>query len=719
MILSEILFFALFVRNCQHVYSNFKSVVHDKIDRRDYRTLSLEKQYLIVILRFYKPRNELNADVIRLTPNKSKKEKLKNLKVKCDNKSIQNIVREFEEKLIHECTPNFMESIVLIYNPRYFYYNIIFKKIINELTELNDIREKTSDIFYEYIIDNNSLWFKIFKKIKTEYDYNYNPNNNNSEITYVKNNNSGFVNFCIKCENVYYFFVVNVQKLAIERLYNLIDIESLNCNATDGLIVKHFYDLYKFVLIENINTKNKKGFPYCTENKIESCDDVFEIEIKNDKIYFSQKSDVYKYSPNSKNIDKECFYEFQEIFKKFSALIQEKEKFKILDFFFKLIQGNNAIEFLANRILNKHDTALKIIFTHILMDLELIKENEFTKILMDRACASNTYLLKICLFIEAENYINEIDINHDSIFGTLKKIGNLIKSKKALKLVNNHLQYFEIYEMLISRHVVIISSLFTGLDQNTCKISLQSYFTKKDIVLKTLGFIKSDVESNNTSIIQKLKKNVKEDHKKDILNLLEHEVTKIQFKIVTKSLKEEELKRFNHGVENILESINKIKQNGKIINIENDALCRKVENLWDKEKRTKFEIELKNAGITELEKIFENNKIIIEEIDSIVKRVDSELITRYKNHEKQNLIRHIRDNIQKNARKNRAEYLHKILIELFESNFTVDLPIKTQYAMNLSENSSIFREKDLLILLNSNTGLILSEKMVEILKKLT
>ncbi|WUR04708.1 uncharacterized protein VNE69_10059 [Vairimorpha necatrix] len=754
--IAVIFYFIFIIKNCKQFYNSLNFKINYKIQERDYLTLSFLKQYVIVIIRFDTSKNELNADISRIQPNATIRENLNSITLHCDNKSVQIIVYEFEYLLKNEINSKFMESIVLIYKPKYFEDNIIFKKIINKFKEVNINRNSDDELSYEYILDEYSLLSTVLTKMKIFHDYNYDPIKQHSYIAYVENKDIKHIGFCITFNHVYCFFEVNVKELYAEKIFNLVSADSSFNGIIDMTISKHFRELFDYVYINNIKTNYKGFFPDCTYNKIKSVDGTFEIKIKNHKIYFSHKKDVFIYSLRIKNIDKRCFNEFQKIFKRFLALKEENENFRIIILFFRLMNSHNKIGLLANRILNKPRTALNILFSHLLLNQGLIEENELDKIiknedfdecnrkeliknlldnLNDNVYISNAYIMKICLFIEAENLINEIENDNNSIFGTLKNIGNniLVKifsqnSLKILKLyilgklkktslltifqelVNSHMNTIEVYGISTSTYLSRITSLFTGLENNTCKNSWYTFNAKKSEVLEVLRFDETEIERNNKSIRRGLSKNFLDFNKLDILNSLKKDVEKID-----KNTSMEEIKYFKNRVKNILIDINMIEFNEDITKIIDEALLRDAGNLFDYKNRANFENELRNLVNIELEKIFKNN-YFMEKLENVVKSVDKDLLNDYKKEAKLKLYQNIKINIEKNARANSIIYFQKVIIDLFRSFFYNDTIEIKQCENNMKNTLSILEEDILISYLHNDISIKINETLIKILE---
>ncbi|WUR02474.1 uncharacterized protein VNE69_02001 [Vairimorpha necatrix] len=728
----------------------------NKIEIGDYQKINTEKHYLNVILTFDKTRNELDADITIKKFNSTKREDIINIKIYCEDKTSTEIINEFEANLKIKCDPTFSESVVIIYKPIYFVNNLCFKKIIDEFKNLNIRRKEqniNSDIFYEYIIDDLYLWSRTFSSINTLRDYNYTLIDYIPLYIMIERSSTNHINFCINSKKTYYFFEVSLKELEIDNLKCFFDINSWYSNSSDARISEYFIELYKYVYIDNLKSEILRYLEFCTINKIQSLDTKFTIEINNDEIKFSHNLNNYTYSYN-KNLNKKCFYEFQDVLSKIVAVNLKNKDFQVIELFFRLINSENEVEFLINRLLGNPGTALHLIFIHTLLYKELIKENEMNKlmsneiisydkkklldVLSDNVCLSCSYLIKVSLFIEAEKYINENDCNNESIFGTLKKIGYLMKNKKRYKPIRNSLKFLvpsqkgnlnlvKIYIELVkyrledikkfnismNNYIYNTLSLLT-LDNSSIESWNISHDAKKD-VFKIFGLSESEIEKNLDLIKKSLLKKQAEEFNMEVLNPLKNAVSKYQLRSSEKTIMYKDFQCLKKGVKNILSYINKIDSNEKISLILYDAKKRNVGNLFDNNVRTIFENELKIAMKITLTNVYKSNEILISQIRNIVTSVDKDLIDEYKKEEELKLYQHIQKNIQENARKNSIKYFPKVLIELFESIVIDDMIIKTRCKNNLEYTLSLLTEQDLLEIVNNTIGEKIHNKLVNIL----
>ncbi|WUR04376.1 uncharacterized protein VNE69_08131 [Vairimorpha necatrix] len=659
-----IIFLIDFLLASQNVYEKFNVLIHNKIENEDFVTININKKYMRISLDFEDEKNIFIIKILTFNYDYEILVESSKIKISCCEQTIENIVQECEDELLIEYKRKLPDSIVLIYDTKSFETIPTYKKIINYIKKVNDERKNTDlslELWYEYIIDEHVMWSIMFPIIMHQnldlYDDLTAPH---SKIKLIKRNDKHLVCFCIKVEDVLCFIEIDIREIGIENLSPVAIVDIAQKNETDMQISEYFNELYKTLYIDVFKLNSYSCFGRCSINKITFLCSKFTIEIIDDEIHFRDNYNYYIYSTKKENIiDVKCLFEFLEIFKKISVIKSNEEHIASCVLFFRLIEYNRKVEFLVNRILSTPRSALNIMFTHLLLEHKLIHEDERIKLidnegicdqklknkilnmLLFHGSLSRSFLIKICLFLEAEKYINEVDVIEDNIFSTLKKIGILILKKEHTKTIcvsvtskNKNIDLLKIYQELITCHLenirafmlniwdhfFKIASLCTGLESNSYEIGWNEFFIRKEQVVHFLGFDDNEVKIKNELLKKKLSENLNSNLKKDhIYDIL---YKKIKTKLFTK--------------------LNKINS---------EALNLKVLIPFDEEVYVRYETELKERGIREIENTF----LLDDALKKLSKNENicvKKLINDYKIEEKEIFYENLKVNIKENIKRN-------------------------------------------------------------------
>ncbi|WUR04705.1 uncharacterized protein VNE69_10056 [Vairimorpha necatrix] len=703
----NIFFFIILIQGFNNIYNTIKSVIINKIEKREFLTIDIETHYLRVDLWFNKNKNELNADLVRKIYYSEIIYERGFIKVLCTNKSIENICTEFEQKLSQEYYKNLDVSIVLIYDTAYIESYQIYCEIVNFLKQKNHEKKTgkfSSELYYENIIENNRLWNRMFnvRKVGNNYYYNSDIVSLDSPLQYIKKNNDRFISFCKNFENVYYFFDLDAKEFYTDDFFSLFKVTLEYENEDEILIVKNLLELYKHIHIDFMYIYYKNLIEEISLNKIKFYDFSFMAKIESNTIRFIHNSKEYVYyiqesadmNNNFTVIDFDCFSSFQKIFGKISIINNTKKCHTVIELFYRLMESNLKVEVILERILSKLGTGINILFLHLLLNEELINESELKmhvvsgidrsifmqnllKKLSDNILSASTYVIKICIFIEGEDFINENDINKD-IFGTMKKIENLNAAKKNIQInkkdefsiidkkkeidllniyktvVEFYLKDIENFKETVWKHIFKLVSLFTGLDATICEIYCERLCIKKHEVIRDLRLDIGDIEYTNKIISKNLSKAAQEDVLKKNVKYLEAQIYIMQQKMNEKTLDYEHMKKYKEEVKKILNKINQ-KTFNKIIK---DAINKEVEILYDDDVITKLENKLEKIVRKEIRKVFcdTSMKCLVNQIHVLLGNVLSE----YEIEEIENVCRVLRFNIKEHIKKNSKEYFIQI-----------------------------------------------------------
>ncbi|WUR04851.1 uncharacterized protein VNE69_11021 [Vairimorpha necatrix] len=744
-------FIIFLVHGYQNLYDNINTIIMNKIEKRDYFEINSNKTYLRVFLRYDNYNQRLHGNIIIEMLNFEIREKTENIIVNCNKKPIPTIIEEFEEILILEYKKFNTDSIVLNYLTIDVESNPFFKNIIQQLNKRNeDIKNKVieRDIFYECIINDEDLCDRMFKKRQIQgYDLDGSPFYKSFPLVYNKKDDLRHIHFCINLSETYYFFEINSEKIDKNILHSSIKFEAKYNNHYDKEISKLFHKLYKNVYFEYIDVRPQAQFEACSLTKINFSESGLMAEIKKDKVSIKQKNVCYVYSikkfctiqENQTIVDDKWISEFNKNFKKFFMINENAERRKGVDMFYKLMAWNYKIDFMVRRILDKQGTPLKILFAHLLLDKNIISESGFKEIvgnekmselakrlLMTRLFydlknskdALSTFAIKICIFIEAECYINENDYKHDHLYAVLQRIGNTMEIRKnpnsfvrtikstlfiekcqidLIKIFEEavlyHLQDMKLFKTHLYDTMFKITSLFTLDENNECEtIDKLLSITTYDVI-SNFKLNKTKVEGNTESILKTLSRKSLLEMRKKRKNL-EYELKKNIKKINEKSLKTDEIRQLEEISIKIIEQINKTSIDPAVNRIKADAISKKIDNLYYEEINTKFANELINKGIEKIEKTFEENDLM-----KNLKNLNEDLINKYKTEAKERFCQEIRNYLEVNIRKSCKNDLEKLLLTSF-SNKINNAEDQTDDFCKIDKVCAILSTSDILEILN-------------------
>ncbi|WUR03168.1 uncharacterized protein VNE69_03377 [Vairimorpha necatrix] len=424
---------------------------------------------------------------------------------------------------------------------------------------------------------------------------------------------------------------------------------------------------------------------------------------------------------------------------------------KIIEIFFRLIQDNKKVEYFIHRILCKQGTAVNIIFSHLLLDHKIIEKKKVNEIieteierqqiikkilkkLSNSLYLSSTYLIKICLFLEVEEYLNENQSKNEPIFRTLKNIAYYIRSKKNLQefylsessllnkqknvnltkvfqeLANYHLEDLGNLKENNLRFILKIAFLFTGLENDTCDVGDYQFYVDKFSIITGLRLDRIEIEINNKMIAENISKHYNESMRKEsIVNL---ELAIIHFKKIKRAKSSNETIFYKNKIKRILKKINP-QVCKKIIKV---ALYKEIDNIYDYEIRIKFENELKNEGIKEIEYIFTSDQSM-KQVANKIYEIDPNIINEYMTEEKNNFFKKLMINIDENVRRYCKKNLLKHSKALFECGFMYSEAIKKENENKMVKIKTILSDTEIIEILNEEIGINLIDELIKTLKK--
>ncbi|WUR03588.1 uncharacterized protein VNE69_05177 [Vairimorpha necatrix] len=741
----KLMSFFIFIHSWKGVYDRLNTILTNKISKRDYYVIDIKRRYLKVELK-YTDLQELNAKLMIETFPWDESKIVKDININCRGKSVRCIVKEFEEVLLLEYEKILADSIILVYNSNFYVVDPIYKKIINYLKEENAKRTELSvctKIFYDIIDDHYCLWNRIVCSIKHKLKFlGRDPNYYIIPLEIFEKNDECYLNFSIYLDHVYYLFEFNLKELNDETFFNIVEFKSSDTNETNKIISRCFYDLYRFIILEGISLDSHLHSTTFELDRIILFSQNFEIFMISNALRFTNDKENYVCHLNSiscstgnKNFKKKkTVMILKEFFKKIRLLELDFTK---VELFFRLIKNKNKVEYLVNNILNSPDNPCCIIFSYLMLDQELIDENELNILLsVDKLCAerktqitkrfltkfvhreysSYTYIIKYCLFLEAERYLNEIFIINDPIFSALKKIGIFINTKNQVE-INVHANSFhssqnkeiidlrKIYQEFIELHfkdikmfrkqiwsyILKLLSLFTGLERCVYKLEFDKCFTQKNKVLDLFRLFRNEVDKNNEAIRKKLTLNLQEDAEKEYRKYF-YQIKYLLENKSEKSILKEELR-------NIFDKIHKFKLNEALNEIMTNALNEKIDHLYDEEVKNAFLNELSERANQAIKNVYRHD-IIMKELAKMIRNWDEEYMNELFNEIVEKVRISLWTNIEKNARICCKRELLQVLIVKYEDNFESDLDIDRNYGNYIKQIVKVLSDKEIFEILN-------------------
>ncbi|WUR03577.1 putative SP-containing protein [Vairimorpha necatrix] len=656
----QILLFINFLQASDLIYDKLNITLLNKIVRRDYSIINIENRYLKVILNLDLSLYEINAKLTMVTYPWNKNEELEEITIAIDDKSIKSIVEEFEGKLLIEYIKHLADAIILIYDPKYCKDNQTYQKIIKYLKEENLKRKEMDmrpEIYYDIIIDHCGLWNRTIIQIACDLKY-FKSSSNTYKIPIMitEINSECYLNLSIQTDNIFYLFEVDLNEVYEKSLLSSVSFISSHTNDTDIRIGKHFHELYKFMLIDESDLYIQHRFEVFKFNEIKLINGTFEIKIYNNEIRIMQDQDCFVYSTrkrlipisNEINIEEKSLLEFRNLFKKIYVIEQNDEYVKAVELFYRLLRHKKKLGFLVGKIINNPGTAINIIFAHLLLSQKIISENEikiilgsekldkmrkkqlisqFLKKTDNQKYSSNIYIMKICIFLEAEKYINNNNNIDDPIFNSLKHLGKLVVSRKNTRNNINNSSYddstdlLEINQEFLKHHLkditnhkdyiltlfLELSSLFTGFEENTYVLRSNHFYNLKREVVNNFGLNESTIENNIKIIKKEITKNSQEDAEKiefQYFNRLEKNLEENR----KKTSSEIEINLYKGKINGILRKLTKSIFNKLFNEIMNDVYSLEIDDLYDEEVKLNFEETYIEIGKNKIEKTFQYNK---------------------------------------------------------------------------------------------------------------
>ncbi|WUR03576.1 uncharacterized protein VNE69_05165 [Vairimorpha necatrix] len=737
----SIFFFSFIrIRTNQIMSNEISNIIMNKIINREYSIYIPKKPITKVTIRFIESEKMIHLDIEQNLSDDSKKI-TRNFMFLYEDKSLIDITEDIEVYLGSMLKFPIEESVNLIYDSITIKNCSFFKDVIENISNINQERRENKngwEIYYDNICDNNSYLAEVLNEIKNGIDIKGRDFSAiAARIYYILENNGLFVRFRMSIENVHYLFELDVKDFDMDKFQYL---KNFNINLKNKFDEEIFKKLLVFYKTHDVNLLDTYSVPRqlkCTPRIIEIEYPYLKIELHSHSLSINDGSieHLYCIKDDSKQygsktyIENQCFSKLQEVLENIKA-IKNNDSGKGVEMFFGLLVKNKKIDFLVMRIFKPPRSALKLIFAHLLMYGKLIKSYSFHTLIGKRQNNEKEqmienviyiistispvtrrlefFLIKICLLIEAENFINENDVIDCPLFITLKEIGNFIDTKNNTngatmkskreniriakiiqEVVNIQIDNIINYKIEFIKHVCKITSLFIGLSKY--KSRYDEISLTKDEIIESLGLDKIEISKCSKGISKKLFENNREDK----IFEKRRKIKEIRTLKITKILQKTSLKQL---------------LNEKLMN----ALIKNVENIFDENVRLEFENALIKEGIKIIEYIFE--KHVFKKETTYIKKIfalnnNEKLVNDYKRKLKQCFKKYITSNVNKNRINKAKQNLPKALIKLFNSVKSR----KESCEKYLTIIRSLLNEKDLFEVLNGTPGIGLHNDLIKVL----
>ncbi|WUR03666.1 uncharacterized protein VNE69_05255 [Vairimorpha necatrix] len=561
----------VFVHAYMFVYKNVKKTFTRKIYKKDFLMIHHSKSYLRVMIDFDAENNIIRGN-IKKDMSQSENQFSKDFFIKCvEIPDISNIALEIENHLKKTGKILKTDFIILVYNPHdYINYNFM-KKLIKNIKKSNSEKNRNpTNLHYEYILERNSDFEKILSRGK------FDKNHDNKEfgnfdvpICHVRRNYMNYVIFSIDIMNICYIFKINYNEIDAKSLYRSFLASKLSNNNHYKDLQRELYLLHNFINKNERNLHLQSSALKCTDSSVKFENKSFiKFYKENGKIIFTQRGGNYVYPSKKKFYQKfvieEFIEEFRSILKKISD-IQNGQDFIKVELFIKLLVKKDKIKTILNNILNKPKSAINLIFIHLLFFDRVINESELKQLRKNRSfnekrrTISNVLknklsnqkelnsqpardMLKLCIFIEADTFLNENNLKFEPPFYKLREIGKQVlkhepkqvECNKINLLIKKKINLMRIYDKVyhhlddiiklnddFAKILSEIICLFKGNNNYTYYINEVNYKGNLNEIVKLYEFNKNDIERNNKEILNKLEKYSNDEKIKKIIEIIQ------------------------------------------------------------------------------------------------------------------------------------------------------------------------------------------------------
>ncbi|WUR03374.1 uncharacterized protein VNE69_04196 [Vairimorpha necatrix] len=743
------------IHNNQKVYDELATLMIKKIEEKDYVQFNCSEEFIKVYLCYNSEYKKFYMHIEMISSFEFNVDS-KQIVFQHDNKSVNEITEVIEYYVKQYFENEINESIIFVYDLVSFENCFIMKKIVENIRRINEnrrVNKKGWEIYYDYICETDCYFLSMLHSIKDGLYMNENNINIfDVRFCYITKHFDTYIRFCIVKKEICYLFEFKLEAQNINRLITLYDANIKLRDEYDRDILNKMLVLCKVAdidVIENYNITDKFIF---TPNMIELPKSNIKIFLESDKVCFKYTFGEYKY--HLKNnlvledgklyIERKEFSEFKFFFENLSTTNNVSNDIKTVEMIFRILRNHDKIEFLITKILKNKGFFLNIIYTHLLFSGGTLTQNAFN-ILMDiedeainealikkvvdithkNIHITNSlhfYLIKKCLRMEAERFINETNVDDDLVYRTFIDIYHLIVIKKAtneseLAIKKNNIScmkiiqeaiityknYINNYKSALLKHLGEITLMYTELYDFYGNVHWQHEHKKNEIINPHLDLDKNAVEKNTNIIMLKLSENTKIENKYQERRKQKEKNFKKLIKIYN-----------NHLVH---EKIDQVIEKAQYLN---------SENFLEKETRTILENNLINDGMQIIESAFNNyipvkGKTYIEKIMFEVKNffstnIDEESAFEFKIKKEESFKKNIYLIIKNKTKERGKAELPKAIKNLFNSIFEKDA-IKKEKSKKLLENiKTVLEKQEFKTYLNKEFSKDIHNELVKVLE---
>ncbi|WUR04442.1 uncharacterized protein VNE69_08194 [Vairimorpha necatrix] len=450
----------------KEIYNNFKDELEIKLDIGDFITIDKNELHELEYIEF---EETLDSYIINFKTTISEFV----LEIRND-KSISDVSSQiYKEIKTYYGLSSYPR--LLVYNQNNLPLSKSIKKIINTLKTLNRHSNNAApkDYCFDDIIEKSSMLYDAIIFIMNNIDENAYFN----ELRYVKKDNTFFIYLFFHNNDLLYYFEIDVKNLNLRKIFRNKVLKSLKNINFNQEIIRYVFKLYGINELSNIINE----FHY----KLQRSND--RVLVVFNKYGNTSEKDLTEHNAHIINdgmgsmhksvLSEEGLKELNKIHNYLDTIIIRE--FEHIEIFYRLIESNCLVEMLLERILFNTGKGLNIFFINFCLNINLLckndlivfNENSFVNQNSDKTLCvkditkkkkilhrivdfltnykfSNSYLIKTCLFIEAETILNEKEDSGKEVFQILKIIGNIVGQENIANTFYLRKKEFKTYDLI-------------------------------------------------------------------------------------------------------------------------------------------------------------------------------------------------------------------------------------------------------------------------------
>ncbi|WUR02067.1 uncharacterized protein VNE69_01009 [Vairimorpha necatrix] len=412
------------------VFNTIREVLLDKINNKDYISLDTNHSYEVLYVHCLHTEKRIQITTKNFTT--------------IDEEYVERtyITEETDFSVISKFLENILNShLYKSAHHKILVYDQILAELMNDILARNSVNiRKENYLSFNHIIENKSPMERMILEAK------FNRHGvcikSNYILTYFINERAILLRFYIKNSNIIRFFEVDCKKLGIKDLF----IKILRKNDISKKYDKKIFDdalcLYDILVLSVIikstgDLKINCEADYIKTEASKTFKLNFNVKKQNDDLIFSylNREIIYSIKNKDKNLTDWC-----KIYDRFYEI--QNQEFKDIDTFYQIMKCNNKLEFLIKCIMKDKHSVLNAFLRNLCACLYGFELNDLQKITIKSLILNLdyddeiVYMLKVCLFIEAENYINDNQMIYDPVFVKLKEIGQFYCNRNIINLIN-------------------------------------------------------------------------------------------------------------------------------------------------------------------------------------------------------------------------------------------------------------------------------------------